>query len=231
MLPLLRIIISIIVVGVIIFGWWYNSPKQKGKRGEKRIHDILSQLPDEYQVLDDIVLQTQRGTTQIDHVVVSKYGIFEKKKKNYSGEIYGDDSRQQWTQIIATDVTYSKKWWKTYTYITKNQFYNPVKQSWGHVYEIKKNLPEWSYIKIVPIVVFTGRAILKNVSSKNHVIYDDELLDTIQKYRNVYFSDADVEKVVKRLVENNVRELVDDKEHIHNVKAVKKEIDDKSMKR
>ena len=58
---LLRILVSILVVGIIIFGWWYNSAKQKGKRGEKRIHDILSQLPDEYYLLDDVVLKTQRG--------------------------------------------------------------------------------------------------------------------------------------------------------------------------
>lgn len=227
MYSLLRILVSIVVVGIIIFGWWYNSAKQKGKRGEKRIHDILSQLPDEYFLLDDVVLKTQRGTTQIDHIVVSKYGIFAVETKNYSGEIYGDDNRQQWKQIIATDVTYSKKWWKTYTYVTKKQFYNPVKQSWGHVYEIKKNLPEWSYIKIVPIVVFTGSAILKGVSSKNHVIYDEELLATIQNYRNVCLSDEDVEKVVKRLVEMNVREEVDDKTHVRHVKEVKKEVDNK----
>ena len=103
--PLLRTLISIVVVVIIIFGWWYNSAKQKGKRGEKRIHNILSQLPDEYFVLDDVVLKTQKGTTQIDHVVVSKYGIFAVETKNYSGEIYGDDNRQQWTQIIASDVT------------------------------------------------------------------------------------------------------------------------------
>ena len=225
--PVLRILISIIVVGIIIFGWWYNSAKQKGKRGEKRIHELLSKLPDEYYILDDVVLKTEKGTTQIDHVVVSKYGIFAIETKNYSGEIYGDDNRQQWTQIIASDVTYSKKWWKTYTYVTKNQFYNPVKQSWGHVYELKKNLPEWSYIKIVPIVVFTGSAILKGVSSKNHVIYDEELLATIQDYKTVCLSDADVEKVVKHLVEKNVRDEVDNKTHVRHVKKVKKEVESK----
>ena len=39
--------------------------------------------------------------------MVSKYGIFAVETKNYSGEIYGDDNRQLWKQMIATDVTYS----------------------------------------------------------------------------------------------------------------------------
>lgn len=33
-------------------------------------------LSDDYCVLDDVILKTTRGTTQIDHIVVSKYGIF-----------------------------------------------------------------------------------------------------------------------------------------------------------
>ena len=119
-----------------------------------RIHDILMQLPDEYHVMDDVMLKTTNGTTQIDHIVVSKYGVFAIETKNYCGEIYGNDNTQEWKQIIVTDVTYPKKPWKTYTYVTKNQFYNPVKQAVGHMYRIKENLKEWPYLKVIPIVVF-----------------------------------------------------------------------------
>lgn len=72
-----------------------------------------------------MVLKTASGTTQIDHVVVSKFGVFAIETKNYRGEIYGNDDREEWTQIIVTDVTYMKKWWKTYSYVTKNRFFNP----------------------------------------------------------------------------------------------------------
>ena len=72
----LYIIFAVVVGGAIILRWWYNSPKYKGKEGENRVHNILMQLPDDYVILDDIVLQTNRGTTQIDHIVVSKYGVF-----------------------------------------------------------------------------------------------------------------------------------------------------------
>jgi len=181
------------------------------------------QLPDEYHVLDDVVLPTNRGTTQIDHIVVSKYGVFAIETKNYRGDIYGDDDRQEWKQIIVTKVTYSK----TYTYVTKNLFYNPVKQAVGHVYRIKENLKEWPYLKVIPIVVFTGEAVLKNVKSQNHVIYDYELLPTLLSYKTEYLTDEDVKKVAARLAQKDVRELVDDKSHVRNVKAAKYDTDRK----
>ena len=169
-MQLMTSLIIILVIALFAYLAWYNSAKQKGKRGEMRVFSILSQLPDEYTILNDLVFKTDKGTTQIDHVVVSKYGVFAIETKNYRGEIYGDDKRQDWTQLIVTEVTYAKKWWKTYTYVTKNHFYNPVKQSLGHAFRIKELLTEFPYVKIVHIVVFTGDAVLGNVESKHHVI-------------------------------------------------------------
>ena len=68
----LSILLIVAIIALTIFGWWYNSPQQKGKRGEMRIHDILMQLSDEYHVMDDVILKTTNDTTQIDHIVVSK---------------------------------------------------------------------------------------------------------------------------------------------------------------
>ena len=212
------------LIGYMLFSWWYNSPSRKGKRGERRVHDILMRLPDDHYILDDVVLSTDRGTTQIDHVVVSKYGVFAIETKNYRGEIYGNDKRDQWTQIIVSNVTYARKWYKTYTYVTKNRFYNPVKQSQAHFFAIKNNLPEWPDIKIVPIIVFTGSTILKEIDSRYHVIYDYDLLDTIQNYHTVYLTDDDVKKVVSLLVQRNMKGVVDNRTHvksIHDIKAEK----------
>jgi hypothetical protein len=125
----LGIILIVLVIAFIVSRAFRNTPEHKGREGELHVHIILAQLPEEYTVLDDVVLKINSGTTQIDHVVVSRYGVFAIETKNYRGDIYGNDDRQQWTQVIVTDVTYMKKWYKTYTYVTKNRFYNPVKQS------------------------------------------------------------------------------------------------------
>jgi hypothetical protein len=223
----MHLIISLIILLVIvlfIYLAWYNSARQKGKRGEMRVSSILLQLPDEYTVLNDLIYRTDKGTTQIDHLVVSKYGIFTIETKNYRGEIYGDDNRKEWTQLIVTEVTYAKKWWKTYTYVTKNHFYNPVKQSVGHAFRIKELLSAFPHVKIVPIVVFTGDAILSNVESKHHVVYEDNLLDVICEYRTIYLADDDVQSVVSILEGNNVREIVNDRQHVKNLRTAAREV-------
>lgn len=214
-------IILILVIAFVIIGAVKSTPKAKGKSGEMHVHHVLAQLPEEYTVLDDVVLQTNSGTTQIDHLVVSKHGVFAIETKNYRGEIYGDDNRQQWTQIIVTDVTYRKKWYKTYSYVTKNHFYNPVKQSLAHVNAIKKALKDWPNIRVVPIVVFAGSAVLNHVTSQYHVIYIDQLLATIQGYSMPYLSDADVSRVLDCLNQKNIRQIVDDNTHVRNVHAAK----------
>ncbi len=190
--------------------------------GEIRVSSILSQLSNEYVTLNDLVYHTEKGTTQIDHVVVSKYGILAIETKNYRGEIYGDDKRQQWTQMIVTDVTYAKKWWKTYTYVTKNHFYNPVKQSLGHSYKIKELLSAFPHAKIVPIVVFTGEAILRNVESKYPVVYEENLLGVINEYKKICLSDDEVQRVLGILKGNNVREVVSDRQHVENLRTAER---------
>ena len=223
-MQLITPLIIILIVVLFVYLAWYNSAKQKGKRGEMRVSAILSQLSDEYTILNDLVFRTEKGTTQIDHLVVSKYGIFTIETKNYRGEIYGDDNRKEWTQLIVTEVTYAKKWWKTYTYVTKNRFYNPVKQSVGHAFRIKELLSVFPHVKIVPIVVFTGDAILSYVESKNHVVYEENLLDVIDGYKTTYLTDNDVQAVLAILTGNNIRETVSDRQHVKNLRTAAREV-------
>lgn len=217
----LYILIIAAIVCFSIYGWWYNTPKNKGKRGEEEIFNILMQLPDEYHLMNDVILQTNNGTTQIDHVVISRYGVFVIETKNYRGNIYGDDNRQNWKQNIVTKVTYAKKWWKTYTYVTQNELYNPVKQSLGHSKAISRNLTKWPHLKVIPIVVFTSRANLQYVKSNYHVVYDYQLLSTILSYQTVYLNDNEVQDVANWLYHVDVREFVDDNTHVRNVRLAK----------
>lgn len=200
-----------------------DSPQSIGDKGEARVHDILMQLPEDYHVLDNVILENGKKTTQIDHIVISKYGVFVIETKNYRGEIYGNDNREKWTQIIATDVNFRKKWYKTYTYITKNHFYNPVKQSMGHVNAVKKLLTAWPYLKIVPIVVFLGDADISKVQSDIYVIKGYELTSAILKFQTTYLTDEESLNVAFLLSQNNVSDTVDNKTHIRNVIATKEE--------
>lgn len=227
MAQLLIIFVIVFFFSLSIYLAWYNSPKQKGKRGEAYIHNVLMQLSDEYTIIDDVILPTEYGTTQIDHVVVSKYGIIAIETKNYRGEIYGDDNRKEWTQIIITNVNYRRKWWNTYTYVTKNHFYNPVKQSIGHAMQIKNMMTNYPQVPITHVVVFAGSAVLKGVNSKHAVIYGYELLDFINQRRTVYMNDDDVSEVLQLFQRRNIRTLVENRTHVKNLKQVAKQAEAK----
>ena len=220
---ILFLIGAIFIVVITVYGIWINTPDFKGREGENIVHNILMQLPDEYFVFKDVILQTKKGTTQIDHIVVSKYGVFAIETKNYRGEIYGDDNRKYWTQVIVTDVTYRRKWYKTYTYVKKSRFYNPVKQSLSHAYTIKGYLKDWKYLPVVPVVVFCGEAVLANVESSIPVIYDNNLIDLIRSYTTSYLTEQEVQDVVIRLDVSNYREVIDDRTHVQNIRAAVRE--------
>ncbi len=76
-------------------------PKSKGAWGEWTVAKILFRLPAvDYKILNDVMLRTEYGTTQMDHVVVSCYGIFVIETKNYAGWIIGGENAEQWTELL-----------------------------------------------------------------------------------------------------------------------------------
>ena len=87
---------------IILFVWkvWLSKPENIGKIGEKRVARKLSWLSDEYITLNDVLLPTRNGTTQIDHIVVSPYAIFIIETKNYKGRIFGHQDSEEWTQSL-----------------------------------------------------------------------------------------------------------------------------------
>ncbi|CAG0955280.1 hypothetical protein ANAEL_00300 [Anaerolineales bacterium] len=43
--------------------------------------------------INNITIPTANGTTQIDHIIASQYGIFVVETKNMEGWIFGNDKR------------------------------------------------------------------------------------------------------------------------------------------
>jgi restriction system protein len=54
----------------------------------------------DYVDLNNVTLEAANGTTQIDHVIVSRFGIFVVETKNLSGSIFGDMVGKTWTQTL-----------------------------------------------------------------------------------------------------------------------------------
>jgi Nuclease-related domain len=54
-----------------------------GRKGESAVTETLKSLPDDYVVLNDIVLPDRKGN--VDHVLIGPNGVFVIETKNYSG--------------------------------------------------------------------------------------------------------------------------------------------------
>lgn len=85
---------------IIIFTIWIifrlNRTKRLGKRGERNVSFNLHFLPNEYHLFNDVYICFNDRSVQIDHIVVSKYGIFVIETKNIKGWIFGTDTSEYW---------------------------------------------------------------------------------------------------------------------------------------
>lgn len=56
--------------------------------------------PTIYRRLHNVIIPTDNGTTQIDHLLISRYGIFVIETKNIRGWIFGTADGPKWTQSL-----------------------------------------------------------------------------------------------------------------------------------
>lgn len=153
------------------------TPERIGDLGEYKINIQLDQFPSNYKHVRDLFLVNESsisGFSQIDHVLLTPYGIFIIETKNYAGEIVGSKSDKQW--IV------NKKY----------KMMNPFRQNYGHVQTIKKALQLSVDNSIVSVISFTRRAIfrvdpvLRDIKSNELCVYDTELTEFIN--RKIRFS-------------------------------------------
>ena len=181
----------------------FYSTEDIGSAGEDRVAEELSNLDDDYIVLNNCMFRIKDKTTQIDHIVVSEYGIFVIETKNYSGWIFGNEKAKYWRQSFKTE---------------QHQFYNPVKQNHGHVYTLKYLLYKLSNIKYFPIVVFAGTAELKEINSTMPVVYEYQLLGMIKSFSDTKcISHENVKRIVQLLEDRQIDSEEHLEEHIQNI--------------
>lgn len=170
-------------------------PRIKGKIGESIVASKLSRLnKNDFIVYNDLHLSHNGYTTQIDHLILSIYGIFVIETKNYKGWIFGNEKSKYWTQVI---------------YKEKNKFYNPILQNWKHINFLKRLSPELKSVKYFPIIVFTGSGELKNIESIVPVIYVQSLKSLIKSQKEVVLTQRKL-----RLLERFINKFLSSKKEI-----------------
>lgn len=111
-----------------------------------------------YHSLHDVTLPTPEGTTQIDHILVSRFGVFVIEAKNFEGWIFGSEHSAQWTQNL---------------YEHKSRFQNLLHQNYRHTQALSEymRLPQE---KLHSLVMFWGDCTFKtplphNVINKGYI--------------------------------------------------------------
>ena len=200
-LPLM--LISVVGIAIIYF---FKSPWFKGFAGEMLVH-ISAKIhlnKDKYHVLRNVTLPTADGTTQIDHIIVSEYGVFVIETKNMKGWIFGGASQRQWTQKIFK-----------YT----NKFQNPLHQNYKHA-ETLKSILELNDQQIFSVVVFVGSSTFKTEMPEN-VINGLGLIRYIKSKDQQVLFDADVKMILSKIeAERLVPSMKTNKDHIDHVKQI-----------
>lgn len=176
--------------------------------GEQKVADILAgELSyTDYFLFNNIIINSKNNiSTQIDHIVVSKFGIFVIESKDLSGWIFGSKNSPTWTQSMPGAVKY--------------KFQNPIHQNYGHLMALKELMP-FAKDNFYNIVVFTGNAEIKTERIEN-VLYLDELIENIKKHSQEKLNENEVQFAIGKLSYacQTVNITVD--EHVANIYANK----------
>lgn len=146
-------IIALLAALAVGFGLGRFRRRALENQGEAAVRRALTQhfTGPSYHLLNNITLPVDGGTTQIDHVLVSKSGIFVIESKHYRGWIFANASSPTWTQVIFTH---------------KYKFQNPLRQNYKHIKAIQQLLDFVPREHIHSLVVFTGDAKFKTERPK-----------------------------------------------------------------
>lgn len=143
--------------------WWaiplflliglYKTPFFKGLVGEWSVNLSARLWLDKgtYHLIKNVTLPTENGTTQIDHIIVSPFGVFVVETKNMKGWIFGSEKQKTWTQQI---------------YRQKRSFQNPLHQNYKHTKALESALG-LDAGKVFSLVVFVGDSSFKTPMPDN----------------------------------------------------------------
>jgi hypothetical protein len=165
----------------------------KGKAGERFVRKQLSEKlnSEHYKILNNLLLPSQNKlcTTQIDHVIVSNYGIFCIETKNFKGLISGDSYEKDWFQNTEN---------------SENPFPNPVRQNWGHIKTLKELLSiDYPEAPIESLIAFPGADKLR-IYGTNSVGYVKDIISEISSHTELIFSNEDVSKIFEIIKKANI---------------------------
>ena len=174
-----------LALAFVVLAGLLRSPRFKGWRGERAVQGaIRRQLnPLIYVDMHNVTLPTaDGGSTQIDHLIFSPYGLFVLETKNYQGWIFGTEKQREWTQQI---------------FRKRSRFQNPLRQNYKHVKTLQ------SLLDIAPehlhsVIAFVGDCEFKT-EMPAHVTRGLGFVGHIQSFTQPVWSPEQMQALLDKL--------------------------------
>jgi len=204
---MLYVVTILLLILAAIMRWM--TPKVFGMIGESYVGKRLNEFDERYyKILKNLMLPSAGNTdfTQIDHVIVSNFGIFCIETKSYRGWIYGHARYKYWTQVI---------------YKNKYKFYNPLWQNYAHIKAIEIVLgADRLKASIVSLVAFPDAGKIK-VTGTDVVGNTSYAIGKILRYNTLIYSDHERDEMYELLQHANVTNKNLRRLHNKKVKSLK----------
>ena len=195
------------IIPALIFITFIKSPWFKGKFGEFMVNSVAKARLDKdvYHLIKNVTLPTEDGTTQIDHVIVSIYGVFVIETKNMKGWIFGNKDQRTWTQKIFKET---------------HKFQNPLFQNYKHTKTLESLLGLTDQ-QIFSVIAFMGDSTFKTEMPENvtsgggYVRYIKSKIDPV-------LTEAQVKEIITKIESGRLTpSFKTDREHVAHLKQKK----------
>lgn len=192
------------LIPIMLLLGFLRSPWFKGAFGEALVRFMAWLcLPAKiYHPLHNVTLPTVDGTTQIDHILVSCFGIFVIETKNMKGWIFGGERQRQWTQQIFKKTV---------------KFQNPLHQNYKHIKALEDTLAAPPDI-IHSIIVFVGDSTFKSPMPAN-VTHGGGYITYIKSFREPVLSEVQVQQAIAQIQSGrHTATWETHRQHVHQLK-------------
>lgn len=189
---------------IVIIVTILRTPWFKGIIGEF-IVNVSAKLfldKEKYHLIKNVTLPTENGTTQIDHIIVSRYGVFVVETKNMKGWIFGNEKQRTWTQKIFKHT---------------NKFQNPLFQNYKHTQTLKELL-SLTDREVFSLIVFIGDSTFKTDMPPN-VTEGGGYLRYIKSKTREVLSHAEVHEITKKIEGGRLKPSIQtNRDHVNHLK-------------
>lgn len=142
--------VNVLALGVFLFFRLKDRAKREeirhyGDYAEERVAQTIRREIPGGVLMNNVYLKAGRGSVQIDHILLCKWGLYVIETKSHNGRILVED--REWTQIYGEKVV---------------RFHSPLRQNKSHVYALrrvldgKRGVPR---VNVTGLVVFTSRKV------------------------------------------------------------------------